>query len=142
MRIITELVVHCSATKPDQDIGVAEIRDWHVGQNGWNDVGYHYVIRRDGKIEVGRYIDEVGAHAKGHNENSVGICMVGGINSNGNPDANFTFKQYDALHQLLLTLCHNYDRPKILGHRDLPDVSKACPSFDAVEFAKDIYDNS
>ena len=77
MREINTFIIHCSDTYPDMDIGVEEIRRWHK-ERGWSDIGYHYVIRRNGKIEEGRNDGIVGAHAKGMNENSLGICMVGG----------------------------------------------------------------
>jgi hypothetical protein len=83
-----KVILHCSAT-PDypehhdkfDSIGVAEIRQWHTEKppkgNGWKDVGYHFIIRRTGKIEPGRHLSEAGAHVKGHNKDSVGVCYVG-----------------------------------------------------------------
>lgn len=73
------IVVHCSATTPGMDIGAAEIRDWHVNENSWDDIGYHIVIRRDGTIEMGRQEGAQGAHAAGYNHDSFAICLVGGI---------------------------------------------------------------
>ncbi|MGL5965359.1 MAG: N-acetylmuramoyl-L-alanine amidase, partial [Fusobacteriaceae bacterium] len=72
------IVIHCSATKPTMDIGVRDIRMWHK-QQGWLDVGYHFIIKRDGTIEEGRPVDVVGSHVKNHNSNSVGVCLVGGV---------------------------------------------------------------
>ncbi len=94
MREINEIIVHCSATPESMDIGVKEIRDWHVNDNKWDDIGYHFVIRRDGTIECGRSIDKAGAHCKGHNAHSIGMCLVGG------EDADFAAKmqEYDSLH--------------------------------------------
>src|SRR5690606_114532 len=79
-RFINLLVIHCAATTPLMDIGAKEIDVWHK-QRGWSKIGYHFVIRRNGVIEKGRDISEVGAHVEGYNKNSIGICMVGGIDS-------------------------------------------------------------
>jgi len=76
---IARIIVHCSATPPDMSIGVSEIRDWHVNQNKWSDIGYHFVIKRGGLIQQGRDIELAGAHAEGHNSDSIGICLVGGV---------------------------------------------------------------
>jgi N-acetyl-anhydromuramyl-L-alanine amidase AmpD len=141
-RTTTELlVVHCSATRPTQDIGVREVTQWHR-QRGFDTVGYHYVIRRNGEVETGRPETAIGAHVKGHNAQSVGICLVGGINAAGKPESNFTQAQFEALKELLDQLQTRYPNARILGHRDLsPDKNgdgkitpnefiKACPSFD------------
>lgn len=137
MRTSTDyIIVHCSATPPDMDIGVAEIRNWHTAK-GWRDVGYHYVITRRGKVQVGRSYNAVGAHAKGFNNSSVGICLVGGVDSQGEPDANFTRAQYKELETLIYTLKDTYPRAAVLGHRDLPGVDKACPCFDVAPWWND-----
>lgn len=133
------IVLHCSATRPNQDVGVKEIRDWHVRGNGWSDVGYHYVIRRSGKIEKGRDENQIGSHVAGHNSNTIGVCLVGGIAATGKgwpPENNFTPAQWDALGNLLSDLTRRYPGASILGHRDFPGVNKACPSFDARAWAK------
>lgn len=136
------IVVHCSATKPSQDIGAAEIRKWHVEDNGWSDIGYHQVIRRSGAIELGRPLHVSGAHAKGYNSVSCSVCLVGGINPNGRPENNFRPKQFVALRKTLDYWAAIYPAAKILGHRDLsPDTDgdgvveehewlKDCPCFD------------
>ena len=124
------IVVHCSATKPSQDIGAAEIRKWHIEDNGWSDIGYHQVIRRNGAIELGRPLHVSGAHAKGFNSRSVGVCLVGGIDDDGNPRDNFLAPQLDSLRATLNYWKLIYPSAEILGHCDLPDVAKACPSFD------------
>ena len=85
MRKVNLLVIHCAATKPNMDIGRDEIDSWHKAR-GWSGIGYHYVIRRDGRIESGRPVEQAGAHASGYNANSIGICLVGGINHNGKPE--------------------------------------------------------
>lgn len=127
-RTSTEAVfVHCSATKPTMDIGVREIRQWHKEQ-GWLDVGYHYVIKRDGTIEAGREESAVGSHAKGYNSTSVGVCLVGGIDSSGKPEANFTPEQMGRLRSLLTVLLTKYEGSVLRAHHDV--APKACPSFD------------
>lgn len=134
-RKVTDIVVHCSATQPSQDIGRAEIDRWHR-QKGWRQIGYHYVIRRDGRIEVGRGLEEVGAHVEGHNAHSVGICLVGGINGKGVSENNFTDEQFKSLGYLLRQVKGITGAENILGHRDYPNVRKACPSFDVREWLK------
>ena len=131
-RIINEIIVHCAATKPSMDIGVEEIYGWHVDGNGWSDIGYHWVIRRDGTVEEGRPEDCAGAHAKGHNNTSIGICLVGGIDEAGDADANFTLAQYTALSKAIDAARMRHPIKKLSGHRDY--ASKACPSFDVQAF--------
>jgi N-acetylmuramoyl-L-alanine amidase len=125
------IVIHCSATDDDIDIGVAEIRRWHV-ERGFADIGYHFVIRRDGRIEKGRDIGVTGAHVEGWNSRSVGVCMVGGVEADDMNRArdNFTEAQWASLLILVKTLMEKYPTAKVLGHRDFPKVAKACPSFD------------
>lgn len=130
------LVVHCSATPPSMDVGVPEIRKWHMEQNGWAAIGYHFVIRRDGTVEPGRHVSEVGAHVQGQNAVALGVCLVGGVDAQNRPDANFTDAQYAALTELLADLSKQYPKAVVRGHRDFPDVLKACPSFDAIGWAK------
>lgn len=132
-RITTKyLVVHCAATKPTMDIGLREIRQWHR-ERGWLDIGYHFVIRRDGTVETGRPKGVIGAHVEGHNYESLGICMAGGIDQSGKPENNFTPAQFESLRALLDTLKADYPSARIVGHRDL-DSKKACPSFDVASW--------
>ena len=128
------IVVHCIATKRSQDIGAAEIRKWHVEDNGWSDIGYHQIIRRSGAIELGRPLHLSGAHVKGYNAVSVAVCLVGGVNPNGRAENNFLAKQFDALRVTLDYWSAIYPAAKILGHRDFPEVSKDCPCFDVREW--------
>jgi hypothetical protein len=136
------IVIHCSATGPDEDIGRDEIDDMHVAR-GWSGIGYQYVVRRNGLIEFGRGGDQVGAHAKGVNKRSVAVCLVGGVDKHGRPANNFTPEQWRSADLLVAILRHAYGDAEILGHRDLsPDLDgdgiieehewmKACPCFDA-----------
>ena len=126
---IESLVVHCSATPSDMEIGVEDIDRWHR-ERGWRKVGYHYVITRSGVIQFGRCHNEVGAHARGHNTSSVGICLVGGVDSDQQPEENYTPEQYEALDVLLEVLVLAYPNATVLGHCDLPGVTKECPCFD------------
>jgi N-acetylmuramoyl-L-alanine amidase len=129
------IVLHCSATRPIQDIGVKEIRAWHRSK-GWTDIGYHFVIRRGGNIERGRPVEEIGAHVQGYNSVSVGVCLVGGIDEfKWNPEDNFTKAQWASLKALVTTLREKYPKAKIVGHRDFPGVAKACPCFEAKAWA-------
>lgn len=130
------VVVHCSATRAVQDVGVREIRKWHLSR-GFYDIGYHLVIRRDGRIEKGRALDAIGSHVKGHNANSVGVCMVGGLANDApwGPQNNFTPAQWAALKTTVADLLKRYPKAKVLGHRDFPGVAKACPCFDAKPWA-------
>lgn len=132
MRTVNQLVVHCSATPPSMDIGRDEIREWHLAR-GFSREGYHFIIRRNGDLEMGRPLDMIGAHAKGHNTHSVGICLVGGTTeASGRPINNFTPEQYTTLIVLIdgLVSHFNLDYTDVVGHRDLLGVTKACPCFD------------
>ena len=129
------IAVHCSATKPSMDWSVLDIKRVHM-RRGWLTVGYHFVIKRDGTIQEGRPMDSIGAHVKGYNHNSIGICMVGGVSEEDVHVAedNFTSNQFDSLFVLLKLLQRIYPDAVIQGHRDFPDVNKACPSFDVKAF--------
>ena len=131
------IVVHCSATTSKMDIGAAEIDRWHRGK-GWQTIGYHYVVRRDGTIEEGREVDVIGAHVEGHNANSVGVCMVGGVAADGKTaENNFTPEQFASLKQLVARLKTKYPKAVVQGHRDFHGVAKACPSFNVKAWVKD-----
>lgn len=132
-RPIDKLIIHCAATKPGMDIGVKEIRKWHLDR-GFNDIGYHYVIRRDGTVETGRSVDLVGAHVAGHNTGSHGICLVGGIDDDMNPKANFTEDQWDQLKRVVKAFKAEYPRATIHGHNEF--AAKSCPSFDVQEWLR------
>ncbi len=136
--------MHCSATPEGRDVTAADINKMHIAR-GFKKIGYHYVIRLDGTVETGRKENEVGAHAKGYNANSIGVCYVGGLASDGKtPKDTRTAAQKSALKKLLHTLKQRYPDARIVGHRDLsPDTNhngkvdkwewiKACPCFDAI----------
>lgn len=124
MRKIDTAIVHCAATPADMDIGRDEIDQWHKDR-GWSGVGYHYIIRRSGEIEVGRPITEIGAHVLGMNLRSIGICLVGGWGG----VFNYTAAQMEALGLLKETLDATIPGLHWAGHRDF-DPKKSCPCFD------------
>lgn len=141
------IVVHCSATRPGQDVGRQQIEEWHVSR-GFSSIGYHFVVRRNGSIELGRPLEEIGAHVAGHNANSVGVCLVGGLEVDGREPATphalhlFTDQQLNAARDLIGVLRRVYPKARVVGHRDLsPDLNgdgkierrewlKSCPSID------------
>jgi len=132
MRPINEIIIHCSATKPSMDIGADWIRRVHVQQNKWSDIGYHYIVRRNGAVEVGRHISHVGAHCNGHNIGTIGICMVGGISETGRPENNFTPDQFESVQLLINSMVNMFPGIiKLSGHNDY--ANKACPCFNVHE---------
>lgn len=128
MRYIT---IHAAATFPSMDIGVKEIRQWHLA-NGWRDIGYHEVIRRDGTLEPGRPADQMGAHVGGYNRDNYGICLVGGLKEGTKvPEDNFTGAQYHTLYRRMMVHHGNWPEAIIMGHNGFPGYeSRGCPSFD------------
>jgi len=152
MRDINGVVVHCSATPPAVDIGVDEIRHLHTAPEtemvewgtqmipgrGWSDIGYHLVIRRNGALEGGRAFDRAGAHAAGYNKDTLGVCLIGGVGSNGHTALdNFTGPQKHTLEQLLRVVRAMWPDVWIKGHCELPGIYKACPSFSVRAFLQE-----
>jgi N-acetylmuramoyl-L-alanine amidase len=148
MREINTIVVHCSASVEGQDVSAKVIDAWHK-QRGFSGIGYHYVIRLDGSLEIGRPEEQQGAHVQNHNAYSLGICMVGGLDKNQKPKDTFTADQYATLKVVLQFLHKKYPNTKIVGHRDLsPDLDgdgiiqkdewlKDCPCFDVQKFVNE-----
>ena len=130
MRKINEIIVHCSATMEDKEFHAKDIDRWHR-ERGFKCIGYHYVICLDGSVEKGREEKEIGAHCKGHNANSIGVCYIGGLDKQGKPKDTRTPAQKAALFDLLFLLKQNYPDAVIHGHREF--ANKACPCFDARE---------
>lgn len=122
------IAIHCSATPPNRDIGAAEIDVMHK-QRGFERIGYNYVIRRDGRLEIGRVEGETLAHAQGYNKDAIAICLVGGVNEHNAPKANFTDAQMRTLRTAVDFLRIKYPQADLIGHRDLPGVLKDCPCF-------------
>ena len=131
MRIISLVILHCSAVKPDQESSAAQIDTWHRNR-GWKlGIGYHYVVRRNGEIELGRPEYMVGAHCLNHNTHSIGVCYEGGLDARGQPADTRTAEQKASLRRLLEDLHRRYPRALIVGHHDL-DPKKACPCIENV----------
>ena len=141
MRTITETIVHATATRANWMDGyptgakVAEVKRWHVQDNGWSDIGYHFLIDRDGTVATGRPIERTGAHVKGHNTGTVGVSLFGGHGS-AETDAfseHFTEAQDAALRELLADLDATYGPGlKISGHNEY--AAKACPGFNVAKW--------
>lgn len=135
MRDIKWIVIHCSATKLSQNFSVEKLRASHVVHNGWDDIGYHYYITKGGKLHACRPEDEIGAHVKGFNTKSIGVCYEGGLAEDGSPEDTRTAEQLMTMHRLLLDLRRKYPDAKVVGHRDLLRYrTKSCPCFDAIPY--------
>lgn len=133
MRDVDEIILHCSATPARMDCGAVEIRHWHVDENGWQDIGYHWIVRRNGVVEMGRPESKVGAHCTNHNSRSIGVCLIGGTtNDVKGPEDNFTQAQFDSLAKVIRELRDRYPHTSIHGHSEF--ANKACPVFDVDKF--------
>lgn len=131
MRKIREIILHCSAVRPGQCSSAADIDRWHRAR-GWNGLGYHYIIRRDGSIETGRPEQQIGAHCRWHNADSIGVCYEGGLDADGRPADTRTEAQRASMHALLTDLLARYPQAKVYPHHHF-DKRKACPCFDINE---------
>ena len=136
MRKIDYIIIHCSATKEGQDFKAKDIDQWHK-QRGYNKIGYHYVIDLDGTVETGRPENEVGAHCKGYNSNSIGICYIGGLDRNLSVKDTRTQAQKDAMWELVIKLLSKYPNANVYGHSEF-NKGKACPCFDVKKEFKDV----
>jgi len=134
MRRIDMIICHCSATPKGRDCTVEDIRRWHMAPpKRWKDIGYHYVIHLDGSVHAGRPVSQIGAHCKGKNRYSIGICYVGGCKKDGKtPEDTRTPEQKAAFVQLLTELHRRFPHATLHGHREF--APKACPSFDVQEY--------
>lgn len=141
MRNINLIVVHCSATREDKSFTEFDLDDCHR-RRGFNGAGYHFYIRKNGDIKSTRAVEKIGAHAKGFNKESIGICYEGGLDRTGQPKDTRTEWQKHSLRVLILTLLRDYPDCRVCGHRDLsPDLNgngeiepeewvKSCPCFE------------
>ena len=137
---VTEIILHCADTRPDWMIGrplsekVAEIRRWHVQERGWRDIGYHWVIDRDGAVAPGRPATEIGAHVEGHNRGTIGVCLLGGYGAKADDpfDKNFTAAQATRVRKLIEEIRGRTAIQKVSGHNN--SAGKACPGFRAKRF--------
>jgi len=141
MRPINEIIIHCADTPPSWGSNMTpeqqrdEIRRWHVEERGWSDIGYHYVITRNGVVVQGRSLDKIGAHVKGHNKGTIGICLVGGKGGTAHDKfrENFTKEQDFALRKLIDELKDRFvSINKVSGHNEY--AAKACPCFNVQEW--------
>ena len=123
------IIIHCSATPEGRDVSVEDVRRWHVEERGWSDIGYHWFIELDGTLKQGRHESRSGAHAKGFNSASIGVCYAGGVDSKMKPKDTRTDDQKITLGCLMQDLRGRYPKARSIGHCDVS--SKACPSFDA-----------
>ena len=134
MREINKIIIHCSATKEgDNSVNAALIDQWHKSR-GWKGIGYHFVILIDGTIELGRMVDQVGAHVKNMNKSSIGVCYIGGVENKKDtkgkwiPKDTRTPEQKVSILELLRLLKKIFPEATIHGHNEFSP--KACPSFD------------
>lgn len=137
MRQIKQIIVHCTATRPDWwekktiNEQVKEVEKWHVVDRGWKAIGYHYLIGRNGEVVQGRPIEMIGSHARGHNKDSIGIALFGGFGSDADDLAteHFTPLQLAAAYDLIRKLQgqYNINNERVIGHNRIS--SKACPGF-------------
>ena len=127
MRKIDSIILHCSATREGQDFTVEDIDRWHK-HRGWSGIGYHYVIYRDGSIHKGRDVAYAGAHCRGHNSHSIGVCYIGGLDEKGKPKDTRTPAQKKALVDIVKELTTTYHGARVYGHNQF--AAKACPCFD------------
>ena len=132
MRVINKIIIHCAATPEGKDYTVEQIRQWHTSPkpkgNGWKDIGYHFVIYRDGSVHPGRPIEQIGAHTSGYNANSIGICYIGGCAKDGKtPKDTRTTEQKAAMVKLVTELRRRFPNASVHGHNEF--ANKACPSF-------------
>jgi len=128
MRKIDKIILHCAATPEGRDVKTQTIKSWHVKGRGWSDIGYHFVIELDGSVVDGRPLERTGAHVKGHNTGSIGICYVGGMDKDKNAKDTRTEAQRDAMDNLIASLQDRFPKATIHGHNEF--AAKACPSFD------------
>ena len=129
MRNIDKIILHCSATPEGKEYILETIKHLHLIR-GFSDVGYHYIVHLDGGIDYCRPISIPGAHCRGHNKASIGVCYIGGMTSDmKNPLDTRTPEQTESLLDLIKTLKRLNPEAKVYGHRDF--AAKACPSFDA-----------
>ena len=129
MRHLDEIVLHCTGTKIDACVTVESVRRYHVNNNKWQDIGYHYLIYRDGSIHPGRPLDVQGAHCEGYNAHTIGIAYVGGLDDDGRGCDTRTREQKKAILSLCRALLTAFPTiHHITGHREHNPTE--CPCFD------------
>lgn len=124
MRKINLIVIHCSATREDQCYTEFDLERDHR-RRGFQGAGYHFYIRKDGKIVNTREIERMGAHVKGYNQHSIGVCYEGGLDCHGKPKDTRTKLQERSLRIVTNGLLAEFPESRVCGHRDLsPDLNK------------------
>lgn len=136
------ITVHCTATPPSVNCGVKEVDAMHRAR-GWSECGYHVIIRRSGEIEYGRSITKKGAGVLYYNDDNIQVSLEGGVDENNNPEFNYTEAQMCALRYKIAVFIGTYGiiQENIKGHRDWPNVKKACPCFDVQAKLKEWYND-
>lgn len=149
MRFINLIVIHCSATRCDRNYTEHDLSTDHL-RRGFSGAGYHFYIRKNGDIKTLRAIERPGAHARGFNTHSIGVCYEGGLDGYGRPADTRTAFQKHSLRVLVMLLLRDYPGSRLCGHRDLsPDLNcngeiepeewiKVCPCFDAMSILQDL----
>lgn len=136
MRPIDLIIIHCTATPEGRELRVSELIDWHK-QRGFRTIGYHYLVTLDGSVERGRDLSRIGAHTEGKNEYSIGIAYAGGLAMDcKTPKDTRTASQKESMKKLVFSLLQQFPKAKVAGHYHF--ASKACPSFDVVQWCKSI----
>lgn len=142
MRKIDKIILHCSANKVDPDpkknVTTESIKKMHTVTNGWSDIGYHFVIEVDGSVHVGRPCNTAGAHCSGQNSYSIGICYVGGLDSNMKPKDTRNEAQKKAMWNLVNILMSVYGLSLSNVHCHNEYSNKACPSFSIDTFREEM----
>ncbi len=131
-RHIEFIVVHCTATAPE--VTTKAIRAYWKEQLGWRNPGYHYLIHRDGEVEKLQNEALIANGVAGYNAHAIHLSYIGGVDRQGTPIDNRTRPQQDAMFDLIVSLSERYPKARVLGHRDFPGVTKACPSFDVSDW--------
>jgi len=127
VRPLDTIIIHCSATPEGRDVSADDIRSWHKAR-GWRDIGYHFVVNIDGFLQMGRPIEQIGAHAKGYNRKSIGICYIGGTDADLNAKDTLNEKQRETIQALIIDLKRSYPTiTKLIGHNEVS--AKTCPNF-------------
>ena len=135
-RAMDTIVIHCSATKENKDYTKEDIKKWHL-QRGFKDIGYHFIIKLDGTIEIGRSLNQIGAHVTNNNTGTIGICYIGGLDSKCKSKDTRTDKQKESLLNLINLLKENINIKEIKGHRDYSKDLNGNGKIDKFEYIKD-----
>lgn len=135
MRKINKIILHCSATEEGKDFRAVDVKKWHL-QRGFSDIGYHYIIDINGMIESGRDLSVIGAHCKGYNSDSIGICYIGGLDRLKKPKDTRTEYQKLSLRNLIKELRVTFGNIPVYGHNYF-DKGKACPCISKEEIDKE-----